>query len=535
MKKIFLFLLMICSIAVFESCHDLDLVPTDRETEATFWDKPEDAFNVLNTIYENMYSSEYYFYNETLSDNAFNKSEVDGSNSRNIAEGSFDPSHRRITDEWGYHYTGIRKTNILLANIDKVPGMDEGLKNRMRAEARFIRAFHYFNLTVWFGDVPLVDNVLSVEESLALMRDPQATIISFINEDLDFAASVLPTNTAYAAADKGRITKGAALALKARLALYREDWDAVISIAEKFFSGEAGTYSLFNNYAGLFKPANEYNQEIILDVQYVPVQRTHNVQRYFIPKTEGKLVTSIAPTQELVDSYLMSNGSFIDAAGSGYDEDQPYENRDPRLNATIVYDGYEWTRGDGSKIEIRTLPGTGDNSIDKDDASPTGYYFAKYYDPTADADNRSGLNLILIRYAEILTMYAEAKFEKSQLTSEVWDNTIKKIRQRAGFADAAALNFDASWSGEELEEIIRNERRVEFAMEGLRIFDIRRWKIAEDVLNTWAHGIRVGDPAVDNGYKRVDLRSFDPAKHYLWPIPQRERDLNKNLSQNQNW
>jgi hypothetical protein len=535
MKKIFFLMLMICTIAVFESCHELDLIPTDRETEATFWDKPEDAFNVLNTIYENMYSSEYFFYNETLSDNAFNKSEVDGSNSRNIAEGSYNASHKRITDEWGYHYTGIRKTNILLANIDKVPGLDETLKNRMRGEARFIRAFHYFNLTSWYGDVPLVENVLTVEESLVLTRASQQSIIDFIHADLDFAASVLPTNTGYAAADRGRITKGAALALKARLALYREDWDAVISISEKFFSGEAGTYALFNNYGGLFNPANEYNSEIILDVQYVPVQRTHSVQRYFIPKTEGKLVTSIAPTQELVDSYLMENGLPIDAAGSGYDESDPYSNRDPRLVATIVYDGYVWTRGDGSTLEIRTLPGTGDNSIDREDASPTGYYFAKYFDPTADADNRSGLNLILIRYAEILMMYAEAKHEKGQLTEEVWDNTIRKIRQRAGFSDAAALDFDASWNTDELTEIIRNERKVEFAMEGLRIFDIRRWRIAEDVLNAWAHGIRVGDPAIDNGYKRVDLRSFDPSKHYLWPIPQRERDLNKNLTQNDNW
>jgi starch-binding outer membrane protein, SusD/RagB family len=535
MKKILFLILMICTVAVLEACHDLELIPTDRETEATFWDKPEDAFNVLNTIYENMYRDEYFFYNETLSDNAFNKSEVDGSNSRNIAEGSFDPSHRRITDEWGYHYTGIRKTNILLANIDKVPGLDDATKNRMRGEARFIRAFHYFNLTSWYGDVPLVENVLTVEESLVLTRASQQSIIDFIHEDLDFAASVLPTNTGYAAADRGRITKGAALALKARLALYREDWDAVISISEKFFSGEAGTYSLFNNYAGLFKPANEYNSEIILDVQYVPVQRTHSVQRYFIPKTEGKLVTSIAPTQELVDSYLMENGLPIDAPGSGYDENDPYSNRDLRLEATIVYDGYQWTRGDGSTLEIRTLPGTGDNSIDRDDASPTGYYFAKYFDPTADADNRSGLNLILIRYAEILMMYAEAKHEKGQLTEEVWNNSIRKIRQRAGFTDAAALDFDASWSTDELTEIIRNERKVEFAMEGLRIFDIRRWRIAEDVLNAWAHGIRVGDPAVDNGYKRVDLRSFDPSKHYLWPIPQRERDLNKNLTQNDNW
>lgn len=534
MKKIFL-LSLIAVVAALQSCHDLDLVPTDRETEATFWDKPEDAFNVLNTVYENMYSAEYFFYNETLSDNAFNKSEVDGSNSRNIAEGSYDPSHRRITDEWGYHYSGIRKCNILLANIDKVPGLSDELRNRMKGEARFIRAFHYFHLTVWYQDVPQIEHVLSVEESLNLERATQAEIVTFIKNDLDFAATSLPVNTAYNAADRGRITKGAALALKAKLMLYLEEWDEVISIAEKFFTGEAGSYALFGDYAGLFKPVNEYNAEVILDLQFVPVQRTHDIQRFFIPKTEGKLVTSIAPTQELVDSYLTINGLPIDAPGANYDEDDPYSNRDPRLQATIVYHGYTWTRGDGSTVVIETLPGPGANSIDRDDATPTGYYFAKYFDPTADADNRSGLNLMLIRYAEILLMYAEAKFEKDQFDASVWDNTLRIIRQRAGFTAASALDYDSDWDAATLEQILQNEWRTEFAMEGQRIFNIRRWRIAEDVLNTWAHGIRIGDPAVDNGYKRVDLRSFDPSKHYLWPVPQRERDLNKKLSQNENW
>ncbi|HYG37352.1 MAG TPA: RagB/SusD family nutrient uptake outer membrane protein [Cytophagales bacterium] len=534
MKKFYI-LLISTSFLALTSCNDLDLIPTDRETEETFWDKPEDALNVLNNCYENMYNAEYYFFNETLSDNAFNKSEVDGSNSRNIAEGSYDASQARIRNEWGYHYTGIRKCNILLTNIDKVPGMDEALKARVKAEAQFIRAFHYFNLTVWYGDVPLVDNVLSVEESQSVSRSSQADIVNFINADLDFAAANLPIYTDYAEGDRGRIAKGAALALKARLASYLGNWQDVATITDQIINGEAGAYGLFNSYSGLFLPQNEYNQEVILDLQYVPVQRTYQEQRFFIPKTEGKLVTSIAPTQELVDAYPMINGMMINEAGSGFDAANPYAGRDPRFQATIVYDGYQWKRPDGSIVEIRTFPGTGDNSIDKDDASPTGYYFAKYYDPTADADNRAGLNLILIRYAEVLLMNAEAKLELGQMTADVWNKTVRTIRERAGFTDPNALNFNTSWDDTALRNIVRNERRVEFALEGLRIFDIRRWKTAEVVLNGWAHGIKVGDPSVDNGFKRVDFRTFDPAKHYLWPIPQRERDLNQNLSQNPNW
>lgn len=533
-KKLYISILTV-GLLVFQSCQELDLVPNDRETEATFWDKPADAFNVLNTCYENMYRADYFFFNETLSDNAFNKSEVDGMNSRNIAEGSYDPSQARVSDEWGYHYFGIRKCNIFLSNIDNVPGLDDALRNRMKGEARFIRAFHYFNLTVWYGDVPLVTTVLSVAESQNITRAPQSEVIAFVDDELDYSASVLPTNTQYAASDRGRITKGAALALKARLALYQQDWSGVLTLTEKFFNGEAGNYSLFSSYAGVFKAQNEYNSEVILDLQYVPVQRTHDVQRFFVPRSQGRLVTSIAPTQELVDSYLMENGLDINDPNSGYDESSPYEGRDPRFYSTIVYDGYEWQKPDGGIEVIRTLPGIDDpNSIDRDDASPTGYYFAKYYDITADASNRSGLNLILIRYAEILMIYAEAKNELSQFDETVWENTIGALRVRAGFSNEAA-EYNSDWTESDIERMIHNERRIEFALEGMRIFDIRRWRIAEDVMNGWVHGMRVGDPGVDNGYRRVDLRSFDPSKHYLWPVPQRERDLNKNLSQNSNW
>src|SRR5688572_8326267 len=112
MKKLFIIILTTCFFMSFEGCKELELVPTDKETEVTFWDKPEDAINVLNTCYNNMYSDGFFFYNETLSDNAFNKSEVDGNNSRNIAEGSFDASQSRVKEEWRQHYVGIRRCNI---------------------------------------------------------------------------------------------------------------------------------------------------------------------------------------------------------------------------------------------------------------------------------------------------------------------------------------------------------------------------------------------------------------------------------------
>lgn len=531
MKKLLIVSITSCFLLSTLSCSDLDIAPTDRATDLTFWNKPEDALNVLTSCYENMYSSEYFFFNETLSDNAFNKSQGDGSNTRNIASGSYDGSNSRVTNEWGYHYSGIRKCNTLLANIGQIEDISQELSDRIIAEAMVIRAYHYIHLVTWYGDVPLVMTELTVDESKSVTRDSREQVISFIETELDNAAARLPVNTAYAESDRGRITKGAALALKARLALYEEKWQDVITLTEKIMNDEAGEYDLFPDYAGIFTAANEYNPEVILDLEFVPVIRTHSVQRYFIPRTEGQLVTSIAPSQELVDNYLMINGKSINDAGSGYDETDPYTNRDPRLKATIVYNGYEWQRPNGSTITILTLPGSGDNSVDRSDTSPTGYYVSKYFDKTASA-NQSGLNLILLRYADILLMNAEAKNELDQMNATVWDNTIRRLRERAGFTDAAALDFDTSLDRDELRDVIRQERRSELAMEGQRIFDLKRWQIAETALTGWLHGIQVGDPSVDDGYLQVDNRVFNAAKHYLWPVPQRETDLNPNLNPN---
>jgi hypothetical protein len=516
------------------ACQKLDLPPTDRPTDATFWQQPSDAANVLTTAYENLYNSEYFFFNETLSDNAYNKSDVNGSNARNIAEGAYGTNQQRITNEWSYHYSGIRKSNQLLANIDKITTLDAGLKARYIAEARALRAYQYFQLMTWYGDVPLITTEISVSDAAGVARTPRAEVLDFVLKELDAAAADLPLNTAYATTDRGRFTKGAALAVKARVLLYEGRWADVTAVTEQLLGGQAGTYSLFPSYAGIFSPSNEGNSEVMLDLQYLFPSRTYSEQRLFIPRTEGKLISAIAPTQELVNDYLMANGKAINDAGSGYSEATPYVGRDPRLSATLVYDGYKWQRPDGSSILIRTLPGTGDNSVDRADASPTGYYVAKYFDPTADANLNSGLNLILVRYADVLLMHAEAKNELGQLTAAEWDRTIGALRRRAGFTDPAALTFPGGDKAS-LQAVVRRERRIELAMEGLRIFDLRRWRTAETALKGFAHGIKVGDPNVDNGYLRVDQRTFDPAKHYLWPVPQRERDINPNLTQNPGW
>jgi hypothetical protein len=484
-----------------------------------------------------MYNSSLFFYNESLSDNAYSST----GDYNLIASGNATASTAKFQNDWAYYYSTIKSCNLFLANIDKNTTLSSNVKARLKAETRFIRAFEQFNLTKWYGDVPLVDHDLTPDEAKKIARSPKQTVVQFVVGELDSVAAILPSQDELPVNENGRITKGAALALEARVLLYQGDRMAdVVTICEKLMNDQLtyGHYSLAANYSDLFSnpSVNKTNPESMLSLQYVPTVRTWSELWDFVPRSVGGRVSSMAPTQELVDSYIMLNGKAINDPGSGYDENNPYVNRDPRLTATVVYNGYKWVKPDGSIKTIYIKPGSDPDRSAPDEynpasqsSSPTGYYWRKYFDPTALANFVSGNNIHLIRYAEILLDYAEAKNSLGQMDETVWNNTIKLLRQRAGFTDPGALNYPGN---ADMTNIIRTERRAEFAMESLRTDDIRRWKIAENVMNGYAHGARFGDPSVDNGYIRVQNRQFNAAKDYLWPIPSSEVSLDSKLTQN---
>lgn len=528
-------------------CKKLDLEPLDRVPEDSFWLVDANVSNALNTVYSRMLNSQRFFYSDGLSDNAYAQLGVNVGTPENIASGSeglFTPSLARILEDWRFYYEGIYAANIFLENIDKNTTLEPTVKDRMRAEATFIRAFHYFRLINWYGDVPLLTKIFSIDESKSVPRTPKAEVLTFVLDELDAAISALPKKEDYAAADKGRITKGTAKALKARILLYQGDrMEEVVAICEDLINDPAtnGNYSLVtSSYADIFSPTNEYNSEVMLDLPYIAAARTHDEMSRFIPiSAAGAGENYLAPTQELVDSYIMTNGMAINESSSGYNENNPYVNRDPRLAATVVYDQYVWTNANGSTQTIYIKPGSTPpnasqaNEMGGGNKTPTGYYWRKYYD-AAVIGNNSALNLILMRWAEVLLMYAEAKNSLGQMDATVWDQTIKPLRERAGFTASSALNYSVG-SGRSMTDIIRNERRSEFALEGLRIDDLRRWRTAETLMNGWVHGAKWGPAGTDNGYIRVTQRSFNPAKHYLWPIPAEELQKNTSLSQNPGW
>lgn len=541
LSKYFKIFSLIVLLAIgLAGCKKLDLAPTDRFSELNFWLYDQNVSNALNNVYGRMYTSQYFFYNEALSDNAYTRLGISSGFPDVIASGIFTPTLARFLGEWDYYYTGIKAANIFLENVDKNTTMAPALKERMKAEVRFVRAFHNFKLMSWWGDIPLLKKDVTPDEAKTIARTPRAEVLEFILSELDAAAAVLPTKSQYAQADLGRITKAAAKALKARVLLYEGNRMAeVAAICEELMNDQSanGAYSLVPKYEDIFSPSNEHNSEVILDLQYVPTNRTHGEHIDFVPISAGARGNNMAPTQELVDSYVMLNGKSIDDAASGYDELNPYANRDPRMTSTIVYHGSKFKLANGTEKTIYIKPGSDPDASAKDEykqsgqGTATGYYWKKYYNPSAVPAFSSGLNLIMIRYADVLLMYAEAKQALGQMNEEVWNKTIRPLRVRAGFTDPGALSFPAG----DLTDIIRNERRAEFAMEGLRIDDIRRWKIAEDVMNGWAHGAKYEDPATDNGYIRAQLRTFEPSKHYLWPIPASELAKNPNLTQNNNY
>ncbi|TCC82906.1 RagB/SusD family nutrient uptake outer membrane protein [Pedobacter hiemivivus] len=529
--------LMVAGLLV-TGCVKLDVTPTNKFTDETYWTSEDKANSVLSMAYRQMFSSDYFMANEILSDNVYNG--YGTSNEKLIATGLADVSNGRFESEWGATYGGIKTCHTFLANVDRITSMSQLLRDRRKAEIRFIRASLYLELTTWYGDVPHFIADITPEQAKTIARKPQTQILEWVHKELDEVAAILPSREEYAAADNGRITRGAAMALNARAYLYENNWTKVAEYTDKLINSSTyGTYSLFSNYEELFWAKNEYNSEIILSMQYVPELRTWGNLVDFAPMSTNARLNLAGPTQGLVDSYLMKNGKKWTAS------DPAYAGRDPRMGATIAYDGSKWTNRSGVIYDIVIHPDgpapTDGRKSDKytgpgSTQTATGYYYRKFCDPTPSSYTGGGwdsnLNLPLIRFADVLLMYAEAKNELGQMNSTIWDQTIKKLRQRTGFDNTGdALDLPSN-DPNVLREVIRNERRCELALEGLRVFDIRRWKTAETVLTQQPRGAKFDKSSGTYDYIKLPAGSFSRNRDYLWAVPRKERLLNPNLSQN---
>ena len=531
MKKTKYLIALFYGALCLASCNSMDNEPTNSYTNRNFWTSVEKAQYMLNMAYNQLYSAGRMWNDERLSDNLFCGRGFN--DQRTIRNGIADPSLSLFASEWSDLYGGIKTCNVFLANIDKLSASDE-LKDNMKAQARFIRASLFFRLTCFYGAVPFFTGDISLEESGKISRTKRETVIDFVHKELEEVTPYLQTKDGLSEEERGKITQGAALMLQARVYLYDGDWANAEKYCSLIMDGKHGSYSLFPSYTGLFEQANEYNSEVIMDVSYMPTIRTWSEMYDMAPLSVGSRVSGTAPTESLVDSYVMLDGQPASQSPM-YDAANPYANRDPRLTGTVVYDKYEWSENvnDGSKGKVIY---TNPDATDKTDAwqginanqSCTGYYVRKYYDVQHEAGLASAINIISMRYADVLLMYAETMNEQGKMTAEVWNSTVKLIRQRAGFTSAQALDYPSA-DQTAMRGILRRERRSELALEGLRWFDIKRWKAGTEFLNGYVMGAdfgRNGSPIRLDNYKFVETRD------YLWSVPQSQMDINPNLKPN---
>lgn len=528
--------LFLCfSITAFLSaCNSLDQDPVDKFTDDTFWQSEENSELFVNTAYAQMFGADKLWNDEALGDNVI-QARTDNSQ-RTIRNGLATSSVSVFASEWKWAYEGIKTCHKYLENIDRVPDMDATLKNTRKAEIRFIRAFLFMRMAYFYGDIPFFTKDITLEESKVISRTSKATVLQFVHQELDEIINILPIKSS--SVTKGRITKAAATALQARAYLYENNWAMVEKYTSALINEQSvyGSYSLFNDYETLFQSQNNYNDEIILSVGFATTNRSWSEMRYRVPITQGANVNSCAPVQGLVDNYLTINGKTI-ANDPTYDESNPYENRDPRLKATVVYNGFIWGKdSEGKDIVIKTSYGSGTpdswESVSSS-KSVTGYYIRKYYDPESRKtlkDYQQTNNIIMFRYADILLMYAEAMLEQGKMSQTVWDQTIKPIRSRAGFTASTALDYPASLSTDDIRQLIRNERRSELAFEGLRYYDIVRWKAGKEYLNKVVQGAKFASN--NTAYISLDTWKFDEGRDYLWSVPLEEMVKNPNLKPN---
>ncbi len=540
MKKLLICLLSLVSVTQVACKKDfLERNPLDAYSNSSLWSSGQDALAALNGCYnggmdpfsgQNGWETSFsIYYMDAVTDNVYSWRANHGY--QHYGNGTVEATDQSAFTRW--NYTTIQRCNWFLENVDATP-MDEGLKQKYKGEARFLRAYQYFILSQLYGDVPLVISTISPKEANTIARTPFADVRSFIVKELDTISNVLPPS--YSGSEVGRITKGAALALKGRIELYDGDYEAAITDFQKVMG--LG-YSLFPSYEDLFRKSNENNSEVILDVQYKETSEFSDqnwLLGVIIPASMGGW-SLLAPTQSMVDAYEMTNGKTIDDPTSGYNPEKPYENRDPRLKASIIYPGQLYEGSFYNPIEPNAF-----DYYNKRLNSKTGYLekkFISHYSEDYEDGWNSGLNVIVIRYAEVLLSYAEAKIELNQIDESVY-TAIDDVRTRAGMpkVDRAVYNNQST-----LRTLVRRERRVELAFEGLRWYDIQRWKIGDQVRKGEVYGTRLGTVDKSTGeviysgpeHIKVETRNFNPGRDYLWPVPQSERDINKNLTQNPNY
>jgi hypothetical protein len=546
-KTLYRFLVTDLLLVFLIACSDdLDKSPTNQFDSATFWTNETNAHIALTAVYRGNISYDFQVeptdwwsyagiaFFELMTDNAYDR-RGDNSNLNRVTNGTLLPNNPVLLGLWKGSYKKVTIANNFLAHIDDVP-MDDTKKLRFKSEVRFLRAVQYFYLSQHFGSVPLVKEVLTAEQANKVTKAPKTEIESFVTTEFNEAIAGLPRYKDIPASEIGRVSKQAALAFLGRLQL-----------AQKKYSDAATTYKqiidfadniIDPDYAGLFTPTNENSTENILSTQFIELKAPNYLPQHAYPAIAGGY-HFINPYEDLAINYDFIDGTPFSYTDPRFNLSNRAENRDPRFAYTFLWDGCNF----GSKIYDCHPDHT--TSIDQltisKQATRTGYGLRKYFDETFSGDLATGYggNMPIIRYAEVLLSYLEAKLEAGDPVSQsLLDETINKVRGRASVNMPVITETNAG----ALRPVLRKERRIELAMEGVRLWDILRWGIAGDVLAGDFWGATFPDsngslnlpkdyPKDTNSRWWVTKKNFRVGQDEVWPIPESETNINPGLKE----
>lgn len=540
-------------ILTFFSCQDIDLLPKDNLPDPLFWKTPTDFMKEVNTLYTTTesFNTDIFGVKDADSDIAYELNE------NTISNGTYSASNNDAL--WDTTFINLRQCNTIIEKSKTYEGSFSEIE-RYVAEARFFRAYSLWVLMKKFNDIPIITTVLNIDSpELYSSRKPQAEVEDFILSELEEIHTQLPLQSELTSEEIGRITQGAALSLKARVALFAGTWakyhqhrtdhlqlfDQAISAAERVRT--SGQYRLFESegaesYRQLFIDKGDNAVEAIFSHRYYKDIRMHSAAHSVYWGWRG------TPTKKLADMYLCkSTGLPITDSGSGFKgyatiKDE-FENRDPRMTQTFIMPGTNFLNPNGPDscvAHFTTRPET-----------RTGYKLWKFLGETVAGVNDATFDFHLIRYPEVLLILAEATFEKNgSISNDLLDKTINVIRSRKGVEMPPLSNEFAQANHLDVQIEIRRERTIELAFEGFRRDDLRRWKTAETELKQAIKGIKYkgteyeaqqvlnpGNPGlVDaDGFLIVEStvnRSFVAPKNYYFSVPLNEIFLNPSLLPN---
>ena len=531
------------------ACQDMTLMPKDNLADPSFWKSASDFQREVNTLYS---TTESFGTKDTDSDIGYELNENTTSNGTLIAPNT--------DDLWNQCFSNLRQANTIIAKGAAYSGNPKDIE-RYVAEARFFRAYNLFRLVLKYNDVPLVTEPLNTESAMLYgKRAPQAQVEDYILSELEAIHTQLPLQSELAASENGRVTRGAALALKARVALWAGTWgkfwgtrtnykdvlqQAVDAARLVIASNEYALYEGAGDesYRKLFIEAGDDSRESIFDSRYCKDIRMHSTGNSVYWGWRG------TPTKKLADMYLCkSTGLPVTDPASGfrgYDRiASEYENRDPRMAQTFLVPGTAY-------LSAQIGPDVCSPRFTVRPETRTGYKLYKFMGEDRTGVNESTYDYHIIRYAEVLLILAEATYEKDGAVSDdVLDQTVNKVRARKGVEMPPLTNAFVQAHGLDMRTEIRRERTVELAFEGFRRDDLRRWKTAETELPQAIRGIKYrgteyeqdgvlndGNPGtVDaDGFLIVEPaanRKFTAPKNYYYSLPLDELYLNGNLAPN---